>query len=93
MKIKVTKRDVSGGDQDNTASCPVALACRRAGLHSPSVSNSRIYFGKDNERVYLEFPLKVVKFIEDYDSGKKVKPLEFNLSMKKAVLIETIKYI
>ena len=70
MKLKVTQRHIDKGIPNNHCFCPIALACQDAGMLFPEVSFWNIV---DRDRVYLT-GLKTLKFISDFDRGKKVKP-------------------
>ena len=77
MKITVTKKDILEGTRASGKSCPIALACRRAGI---DIGNGvgMCFIWADPQ---IDIPLKVSTFIEKFDDGKPVKPFSFHLKV------------
>jgi len=74
MIISVTEEHIKKGVKASYRTCPIALALEDAGFDSPKVSVAS-YWYQDAKR--LNLPLKVQKFIKDFDNGKKVRPFSF----------------
>ena len=78
MKVRVTARDIKRGMKGDIDNCPIALALRRhKGMEDAEVgglaSVRRLAVGS--------LPLEAVKFVGDFDAGKRVKPFEFELKL------------
>jgi hypothetical protein len=80
MKISVTKHYIAKGKPLYPDRCPVALAMTAAlgeeiyvigGLYRPATGGA-----------YYALPLKVRKFVNDFDSGMTVKPFTFSIRRK-----------
>lgn len=93
VKIKVTKQDIKDGNPDNCKECAIACAIQRTlgidmykntmGIYN-TLDGEGYLLGKDQlnfeEKPISEpFPPKVTKFIQDFDAGKVVKPISFDL--------------
>jgi hypothetical protein len=76
MKIDVTQEDIANGVREDGTSCPIALACERAGLYAPNVDNE-IATDEGNYNMTAE----AIRFIEDFDSGQPVKPFSFETEL------------
>lgn len=80
MVINVTPLHISSGDRWEQRSCPIALALESAGIRSPR-AKYRGYDGLVNgARVTGGFPSVVAKFMEDFDFGRDVKPISFEVT-------------
>lgn len=81
IRIHVTSKDIENGTIGHSGACPIALAARRAGLDTVSVDHSLVDLSssRDGCKEY-KMPLKAQKFVDDFDSGKKVKPFSFTLT-------------
>lgn len=86
MKVVVEQSDIDIARQTNSFSltgfCPIARTLKRklkkqirVGNANHIVINKDIYVVKDN-------PDLVQKFIDDFDDGKKIKPIQFELVKK-----------
>ena len=78
-KIVVTQQHIDLGKRKCPGECPVALAAQDAGYHRPSVWLRSMSFVKDLNRQFGFLPNIVTQFIQDYDEGKVVGPMEFEL--------------
>lgn len=80
MHVSVTAGHIKRGIRGECEKCPVALAMLDAGATSVMVGDFYIYWKiarKGTCRV--RNPKTVQAFIERFDSGKPVKPFEFDL--------------
>lgn len=75
MKINVTKEDIKKGKPKEARLCPIARACKRAGLKDAAVRYTRI----ENGRQCFPISKTTSRFISDFDLGKPVKPFSFYL--------------
>lgn len=78
LRVVVRKEDIEHGYRNSFDLCPVAHALRRVGVMFPNVQTDRIAVSKSG-LVWGNTPAKVRKFVQDFDCGKKVKPMTFNL--------------
>ena len=73
-KIQVTKEDIKNGIRNDTCSCPIALACKKAlKTNEIDVGETKLYV----QNCRYNIPKKVQNFISCFDTGKKVKPFSF----------------
>ena len=79
MIIKVTQEHIDKGCKLNTLSCPVALAMEEATGDNWSVGS--VFFWLESKKKAIPITIKIRYFIEDFDSGKKVLPFEFELNI------------
>ncbi len=84
MIIKVEQQDIDSGIKGDSDFCPVALAVKRLyPKHPVDVGGSFIcWLGTHTSFSYtrcMELPEKAQQFILDFDHGKKVKPLTFEI--------------
>jgi hypothetical protein len=79
VRIKVTQDDIKQGARDDCIRCPVALALNRAcpGRGRVTVDNDSFYFDWESE-VYV-LPKKARDFIFDFDIGRAVRPIAFDI--------------
>lgn len=82
MIIKVTQEHIDEGFPGEADSCPVALAIQQktGDLHA-TVNAKCIFFRYRSKDKTRKTPKKVVNFIKKFDSGDKVKPFSFELSV------------
>lgn len=69
--------------------CPVALALRSAGLTKTLVTKTQIISsirGVGSDAVSIQPSRPVVRFIHDFDNGRKSKPFSFRLSVEPELL-------
>ena len=82
MKITVTKSDIKNG-KSNYNTCPVALAIRRKTKADAIVYRTCVQcYGNDTFWQCPPLPVIATRFIDRFDSNKKVKPFSFNLKLK-----------
>lgn len=80
MRITVTQQDIEQGKRRDEQSCPVALACKRAGLSEPRVDNYYVsYISREDGSFSFLLPQQVKNFIIAFDNQKSVQPFNFDL--------------
>ena len=81
--VEVTQEDIDHGFKSSNSHCPIGLALQRMGYKHVSVGK-RIWWAADSPDFVSSTPAppEACKFIEDFDSGKKVKPFTFWVSTK-----------
>ena len=76
--ISVSKKNIKEGRRKKPYACPIALACKDAGLYDPSVGDYyMVLTGK-----IVDTPNTVHRFIQNFDAGKPVKPFKFRINLK-----------
>lgn len=80
--IEVTKEDIANGKVDYRC-CPIALAGNRATGKKCTVGLAHIYVAVEHANPTHQKPLpqSAVKFREDFDAGKKVRPITFQIDL------------
>lgn len=85
VRVKVTQEMINTGVQSNSSMCPVALAASSAlgkyvswGLRTGTALSSSI---SNNKLVLLSGSDAVEDFVRAFDSGKEVKPFEFDMEV------------
>ena len=82
IKVSITKEDIENGKARRCAICPVSLACARAlGVKFVSVTNVSLYGFYPKDDFLGNLPIRVQKFIERFDAGKKCDPFTFTLDI------------
>lgn len=78
IRIEVTQEDIVNGVREDGQNCPIALACRRAGLLYVTV-DSQIEF--DNEQGFSGWlrDERIEPFVKAFDAGEKVSPMVLEL--------------
>lgn len=83
IKVKVKRKHIKKGNQGEGGSCPIYWAMHDMGFRKHHVSGDcGIYLSKNAFRDShgdIRTPKKANKFITDFDAGKPVSPLEFNI--------------
>lgn len=88
MTISVTQQDIDYGIRRNGRECPIALALHRSGIDHVVVTTRGIFIGEAalayEEECALRYePVKACgsafDFMVDFDNGRKVGPMQFNL--------------
>lgn len=81
MRVEVTREDIAHGERGNCEHCPVARALERAtGSPCVHVGHSGMYAGKsDDSETVWDTPLRVLRFMDSFDKGKRVRPFAFDL--------------
>lgn len=81
-RIQVTAEDIANGTRGNCAFCPVARAvCRATGSVDVSVTGLGVTIWCGEETASLAIPDAVGRFVDDFDCGKPVHPIEFDLDI------------
>lgn len=85
MKITVTKEDIAQGKTCNPHSCPCALALLRAlalGTDAVTVRPDYISVYRFSPRAkQIPTPPAVLEFIDNFDAGRVVQPMEFEIDL------------
>jgi hypothetical protein len=81
MLIQVTQDDIDLGVQDSDANCPVANAIlRQLGADMVSVgANDIVVYHKGDTAYLYDLPLEIAEWLDDFDDGEDVLPVEFEL--------------
>ena len=84
MKISVKREHIDNGVALSSTCCPIALACKDAGLKNVWINPLSIHYCLDDSvcplfvnRVTL--PVEVIKFIARFDAGEYVTMFSFDL--------------
>lgn len=86
MKISLQKGDVKAAIRNSAFNCAVALAARRAFKSQVMVSEDEISVYDRDYRVRVwTLPPDVMKWIEDFDSGKKMPLISFEVELRSAL--------
>lgn len=90
VELNITSKDIKNGVRGEGDSCPIARAALKAGFTGVNVDDTLAFDIKDpvygTDEVYLSLPKKALKFIENFDEGKTVKPFKLRLRIKQALL-------
>ena len=81
VEIRVTAEDIAAGVRRDRCGCPLAIACRRAGLVQADVNEHTIAFGPFAARTVVLMPSAMSQWRHDYDNGEAVKPETFALAV------------
>lgn len=78
-KITVTKDDIDQGEPGQEDCCPIALACKRAGMKDPFVTVTTVRYLHGGKRIVRKLPEKATAFIEEFDEygTQKCRPFSF----------------
>jgi hypothetical protein len=83
LKIDVTEEDIKNGAAGSPGSCPIALACKKAG--KPLMIGEREAYASmsdlDQEGAGAVLPLEARQFVFRFDSGAFVSPFSFELEI------------
>lgn len=86
--IFVTQNNIDSGLTESPDQCPIALACRDAGLELwigcvNAYFSQEAYKGRDQDcpGQFSELPDSAKTFIADFDEGKEVEAFEFDLDI------------
>lgn len=86
VRINVTKKDIKNGTRSDSDECPIARACRRAGLKNVSVGGRTVTCdgarprGGTTSRRQFKVPQKATNFISAFDGGRDVAAFAFTLT-------------
>lgn len=77
IKISVSQEDIDNGTPGDETCCPIALAVKRQypEYNEVSVEIDVLFLDDIN---YL-MPIEASNFVDDFDEGKSVAPLEFEI--------------
>ena len=81
MKVKVTQKHIDQGCPGWGQWCPVAMALEEMGFARPVVGSQLIIYRAPDTGEVREWdtPRKVFRFMQKFDSHRKVKPFTFKL--------------
>jgi hypothetical protein len=80
LKITVTEQDILQGVRGHIYICPVGLAAFRVFNKKVIVDGGKIYTYDDrNMEIGYQLPKEISNWIADYDNGKVVEPIEFEV--------------
>lgn len=82
VKIKVTDKHIKKGIDGSTTHCPISLALsddKSLNVLAVSTGFHFCYMHTEKDTYRADLTKKARKFISDFDSGKKVKPMEATL--------------
>ena len=94
--INVTRECIKKGIKDNSYYCPIARACKKAGItfyghyggagitfygHYGGVGIRHIDGYYKKKNFRYKTPKKAQNFIERFDEGKKVNPIKFTINL------------
>lgn len=78
IEINVTQEDINKGIKSDCSKCPIALAANRVIPNGAlAVGGASITYWNEKEAISILLPEIALKFIRDFDSGRKVKPFSF----------------
>lgn len=77
MKVKVTQKDIDNGKAKDCRTCPIAQAIRRTNPNKVIIVDRDIIY--IDKKLYST-PQKASTFINLFDDGDKVKPIDFELN-------------
>lgn len=97
VKVNVTQKHIDSGSTGSTLNCPISKALKDAGFKSTYVDHEVLVVSNHlHNCITFDFmqkrpsgvsgivtPLKVLKFIEMFDSHKDVKPFTFYINIHK----------
>ena len=88
--IQVEQRHIADGVPSESDACPVALALLDGGVTDALVGYAEISF-RDGEQWYLcnRVPSEISEFIELFDSGETVTPMEIEIEADRVTLVGT----
>jgi hypothetical protein len=88
FEVEVTKNDIEQGEEGVFDCCPVALCLRRLGCEKVDVDEDRILLTHNNKRLVYKTPRIANLFIDDFDSSRKVEPINFKLEKPQLATIK-----
>jgi hypothetical protein len=97
VRIEVTAEDIAAGKPGSPCACPIALACKRAGVAEPDVFPSagpdeaspgregHVRYGEFSDgrrnRRSVSLPFAASTFAHDFDAHRPVVPFSFDLDV------------
>lgn len=79
LEINVTQAHIDAGRPTSQCGCPIALACRDAGI-TASISPTQIFVLKTDKTYPL--PAIAKNFIDDFDNFESVQPFRFTIEIR-----------
>ncbi len=80
VTVRVTRYFITRGVKRSSGSCPIALAGDSATKKMQTfVAREHLKLRHDYGEKIMALPKKAQKFIEDFDSGKPVRPFSFRV--------------
>ncbi len=82
MTVRVTKKDIKYGRQEDTQSCAIALALKDKGFTKVNVNGDTVCVAKKGKVGVYNVPARANTFIDNFDYDKKaVKPRTFKFDL------------
>lgn len=87
LRVNVTKQHISNGKRNGAFDCPVALALKDKLPGKFQVNSETLAYRSLHNKKWLltsitTLPKRVQQFISNFDSGKKVQPFEFKITVR-----------
>ena len=83
LLIEVNQNDIDNGVQGVSCKCPVARAIKRTmRIKGVEVNADYILLKSGKTSIECAVPASVMRFINIFDEGAKVKPFKFNLNIE-----------
>jgi hypothetical protein len=88
IHVSVTEEDIKRGERHSLIRCPVYLAMRRVcprmrfAVNSIKILRGNYLCSHHNDYRDVPWPREVRRFIDRFDSGEKVTPIEFDMYIK-----------
>lgn len=82
IRVKVTKKLIENGEQCDPVLCPVARAIKKKlpKYKEITVGPKKVYITKNEIVKYrAKLPIEAAQFINHFDRGLEVEPIEFEL--------------
>ena len=79
MIIKVTKKHIKEGKCGSYRNCPIALALKSKGFTRVYVDGGDVRAHNSAGFIDANLPIRAMKFIVKFDSGRPVKPFSFRI--------------
>ena len=85
LEINVTEGDIKRGESGKAYTCPIAKAANRAFGYKREVivGPYDLEFNLGGKTIEINLPTRAQNFIDNFDSGIKVKPFKFILRYDK----------
>lgn len=82
MRIIINQSCIDKGKKGSVSKCPIALAMKNVGLKNVEVGIVDVDYNPDSKQGYYwrrnkRLPKKIQNFIERFDKGKSVRPIDF----------------
>lgn len=82
IKLKITEQDIARGKKFSLNLCPVGIAATRA-FPNTTIAVGYVYVSSESDDEYRLYvlPRFAKEFLEAFEAGKKVTPVEFDLKI------------